>query len=94
MGRLGDVAVVSRTRVSRVVDELVRVGLVVREHNPDDRRSAYAAITPHGRARLREAAPTYLAAIRRQFGAHLNGDESATITAALGRVLTGNKPAP
>src|SRR5215217_3455627 len=62
MGELGSVAAVSRTRVSRVVDELVRAGLVVREPNPDDRRSAFATLTPAGRAALRTAAPTYLAA--------------------------------
>src|SRR4029079_16936110 len=36
MGQLGSVAAVSRTRVSRVVDELTRAGLVMREQNPDD----------------------------------------------------------
>src|SRR3954468_17784095 len=63
MGELGEVAVVSRSRVSRVVDQLVAEGLVSREANPEDRRSAYAAITPAGRDRLRAAAPTYLSGI-------------------------------
>src|SRR3954449_6902406 len=67
MGELGAVAVVSRSRVSRVVDQLVAAGLVTREANPDDRRSAYATITEAGRARLRAAAPSYLASIRRHF---------------------------
>src|SRR5215213_598273 len=49
MGELGSVVAVSRTRVSRVVDELVRAGLVTRETNPDDGRSAFAALTPAGR---------------------------------------------
>src|SRR4051794_23604590 len=65
MGELGQRSVVSRTRVSRVVDQLVAAGLVVREANPDDRRSAYAAITPAGRDRLRAAAPVYLDGIAR-----------------------------
>src|SRR4051795_8993893 len=56
MGQLGSVAAVSRTRVSRVVDELVRAGLVARQPNPDDGRSAFAALTPAGRATLRKAA--------------------------------------
>src|SRR6476659_5247358 len=59
MGELGSVAAVSRTRVSRVVDDLVRAGLVSREPNPDDGRSAFAALTPSGRAALRKSAPTY-----------------------------------
>jgi len=48
MGELGKRAVVSRTRAVRVVDELVAAGLVAREPNPDDRRSAYAVLTPSG----------------------------------------------
>src|SRR3954452_5526571 len=56
MGELGEVAVVSRSRVSRVVDQLAAQGLVARQVNPDDRRSAYAPITEAGRKRLRAAA--------------------------------------
>src|SRR3954463_14958560 len=67
MGELGQVAVVSRTRVSRVVDALAAAGLGAREVTPEDRRSAYAVITEAGRARLRAAAPVYLAGIRRHF---------------------------
>src|SRR6266545_4971679 len=62
MGELGQRVTVSRTRVSRVVDELSRAGLVTRESHPADKRSAYAVLTQAGRNRLRQAAPTYLAA--------------------------------
>ncbi|HYN97590.1 MAG TPA: helix-turn-helix domain-containing protein [Pilimelia sp.] len=97
MGQLGAVAVVSRTRVSRVVDELVRAGLVTREPNPRDARSAHAAITDAGRRRLRAAAPTYLAGIERLYSSHLKPAERATIATALGRVLSalgaGDPPA-
>lgn len=87
MSQLGEVAVVSRSRVSRVVDELVRAGLVERMPHPDDRRSTFARITPAGRARLRSAAPTYLAGIERHFTGHLTGAESATVATALEKVL-------
>jgi DNA-binding MarR family transcriptional regulator len=87
MTRLGQVAVVSRSRVSRVVDELVRAGLVERVPNPDDGRSAYARITAAGRGRLRAAAPTYLAGIERHFTSHLSAAERATVSTALERVL-------
>ena len=50
MSDLGNRVVLSRTRVSRVVDDLARSGLVARETNPDDKRSAFATITPAGRA--------------------------------------------
>jgi DNA-binding MarR family transcriptional regulator len=89
MGQLGFVAAVSRTRVSRVVDELVRAGLVAREPNPDDGRSAFAALTPTGRTALRKAAPTYLAAVRREFADHLTAREAEVLAGALGKVLAG-----
>ena len=87
MGELGQRAVVSRTRVSRVVDQLVAAGLVVREVNPDDRRSAYAAITPAGRDRLRAAAPVYLDGIARHFTSRMTAAEAGTVAAALEKVL-------
>jgi DNA-binding MarR family transcriptional regulator len=87
MGQLGSVAAVSRTRVSRVVDELVRAGLVAREPNPDDGRSAFAALTPAGRAALRKAAPTYVAAVHREFADHLTAREADVLAGALRNVL-------
>src|SRR3954451_15092373 len=87
MGQLGSVAAVSRTRVSRVVEELVRAGLVVREPNPDDGRSAFAALTSAGRAALRKAAPTYVAAVRREFADHLTPQEAEVLAGALRKVL-------
>jgi DNA-binding MarR family transcriptional regulator len=87
MGELGSVAAVSRTRVSRVVDELVRAGLVAREPNPDDGRSAFAALTAAGRTALRKAAPTYVAAVRREFADHLTPREADVLAGALRKVL-------
>src|ERR687890_1653967 len=90
MGQLGSVAAVSRTRVSRVVDEMTRAGLVTREPNPDDGRSAFAVLTPAGRAALRKAAPTYLAAVRREFADHLTAHEAMVLAAALRKVIAAS----
>jgi DNA-binding MarR family transcriptional regulator len=87
MSELGARAVVSRERVSRVVTELEGAGLVVREPNPDDRRSSYAAITTQGRTRLRAAAPTYLDAIEEHFLQHLSAREVTTIATGLQKVV-------
>ena len=87
MGELGQKAVVSRTRVSRVVDALAEAGLVSRASNPDDRRSAYATITDAGRARLRAAAPVYLAGIERHFTSRMTAGEARGVAAALAKVL-------
>jgi DNA-binding MarR family transcriptional regulator len=91
MGELGERVVLSRTRVSRLVDELGRAGLVTRTGNPEDRRSAFAEITSAGRARLRAAAPVYLAGIRAHFSKHLTQDESEVVATALWRVHTAHQ---
>jgi DNA-binding MarR family transcriptional regulator len=87
MTELGRQAVVSRERVSRVVTELEREGLVERQANPDDKRSSYAAITAEGRKRLRAAAPHYLRAVEEHYLAHLSDRELRTIATALDRVV-------
>jgi DNA-binding MarR family transcriptional regulator len=86
MGELGDRVVLSRTRVSRLVDELVQAGLVARTSNPTDRRSAYAQLTKLGRDRFRAAAPVYLAGIREHFSRHLTPAELDVLATALWRV--------
>lgn len=90
MSDLGDRVVLSRTRVSRLVTELESQGLVRRETNPDDGRSAFVSITEDGQKRFREAAPHYLAGIERRFGGQLDDGELDTVAAALRKVL---KPA-
>ena len=84
--------VLSRTRVSRLVDELVTAGLVERLPDPADGRASLASITRQGRAALRKAAPVYLAGIERYFTRHLGRREKQTLTAALGRVIAALQP--
>ena len=86
MGELGQVAVVSRTRVTRIVDELIHAGLVERHPHPDDRRSTIVAITAAGRRRFRRAAPVYVRGIEEHFSRHV-GQDAKTVARALERVL-------
>jgi DNA-binding MarR family transcriptional regulator len=88
MGDLAERVVLSRTRVSRIVDELVTAGLVCKEVNPDDGRSAFAVLTADGLARYRAAAPVYLAGIENEFAAGLTDAELATVARALRKVMT------
>lgn len=87
MAELASRVVLSRTRVSRLVAELEREGLVVRMADPDDGRAARATITGRGRDALRAAAPVYLAGIDEHFARHLSERERALIARALGRVV-------
>ena len=94
MTELGQQAVVSRERVSRVVTELERAGLVERQANPDDKRSSFAAITPEGRKRLRATAPTYLKAVEKHFLSQLTDKETRVIATALSRVVAAEEAPP
>jgi DNA-binding MarR family transcriptional regulator len=91
MQELAARTVLSRTRVSRLVDELVDRGFVVRQPDPDDRRGAFACITAEGRAALRAAAPVYAAGIERHFTSHLSTREAASMTAALEKVVAAHR---
>jgi len=72
--------------VSRIVDELLGAGLVVRTANPDDGRSSFAELTARGRAELRRSAPYYLAGIEEHFSSLLDPGERRTLATALKRV--------
>lgn len=91
MIELAERTVVSRSRVSRIVDELTAQGLARREPDPDDGRASRAVITDEGRAALRAAWPTYRDAIVRLVGEPL-GDDAACVATALGRVLDAARP--
>jgi DNA-binding MarR family transcriptional regulator len=91
MSEVGRQVVVSRERVSRVVTELEREGLIERQANPDDKRSSFAVITPEGRKLLRRAAPIYLRAVETHFLGHLSTEEAGTLARALGRVVAAEE---
>jgi DNA-binding MarR family transcriptional regulator len=84
-------AVLSRTRVSRIVTELEAAGYVERRADPDDGRAALAAITPSGRAALRSAAPIYLAGIEEHFNRYLSPAAQRAIATALQRVIDAHQ---
>lgn len=86
MSALGERVVLSRTRTSRVVDELVAADLVAREPNPDDARSAFAVVTARGLAEFRRAAPVYLSAIEGEFAEPLKTEELRQLRGLLLRI--------
>ena len=86
MTELSERVVLSRTRISRVVDELTDAGLVRRQANPTDARSAFAVLTSEGLERFRQAAPIYLSGIEQQFAAALSDNDLRVVGSALARV--------
>lgn len=91
MQELSERVVLSRSRVSRLVDELAAAGLVERHPDPDDGRATFACLTEAGRQALRRTAPAYQAGIERHFDRHLDDAERAAITRGLGRVVAAHE---
>jgi DNA-binding MarR family transcriptional regulator len=89
MSELGQRAVLSRTRVSRVVDELAAAGLAERQPDEADGRSSFAVLTASGKDALRRAWPVYRKAIHRHLGAHLTTQQCRELATLLGQAAVG-----
>ena len=90
MSELGQRTVLSRTRVSRVVDELAAAGLAERQPDQADGRSSFAALTLAGREALRRAWPVYRQAIHRQLAARLTPQQCRDLATLLGQLITAD----
>lgn len=84
MSELAVHAVLSPSGLTRLIDKLVRDGLVCRHRCEGDARVIYAVLTPAGRQRLQTAYPTHLRGVREHFLDHLNDQQCEAIANALG----------
>jgi DNA-binding MarR family transcriptional regulator len=87
MQELGNRVVLSRSRVSRIVDDMTRAGMTRKEPDPNDRRGSYAVLTGTGHRSLWSAAPVYLRGITEHFTSHLDDQQLRGVHDALARVL-------
>jgi DNA-binding MarR family transcriptional regulator len=94
MGELAEATALSRSRTTRVVDDLVRRSLITRRKGQRDGRSAHAALTPKGAALLADVYPGHLARVRALVLDHLTRSEMRTISEGLARVLTALRQSP
>ena len=84
-------AVLSRTRVSRIVTELAGAGYVERRADPADGRAWLATLTPDGRAALQRTAPLYLDGIERHFNSYLTGADRRRVARLLQQVIDAHQ---
>jgi DNA-binding MarR family transcriptional regulator len=61
---LADLADVSGSHTTRIIEHLARAGFVVKNRNPEDGRGIDVQITEAGLDRLRDAYPIHLASVR------------------------------
>ncbi len=87
MHELAHYIVLSRSNMTRLVDRLEAAGLLGREADPDDRRGAFAVLTPQGAALRKKMWPHYEKAIASLYDEHLTVDEQRVLGSALRKVV-------
>ncbi len=87
MSEIADRVLLSRSGLTRLVDRLVRDGLLERHACADDARGAFAELTAAGRTRLDAARATHLEGVRRFYLDHLTDDDRTRLGDVWARVL-------
>ena len=89
MGPLADDLFLSRSGLTRLIDRLVKAGLVERTNCESDRRGSFAKLTDEGRRRFDEARPTHLDGVRGHFLSKLDDDDLDDLAAVWSKVGAG-----
>ncbi len=86
MSALAESTMLTRSGITRLVDGLVAAGLIERVSCASDARVSYAQLTDGGYEKLRAAACTHVAGIRRLFLEHYTEDEIEQLASLLSRL--------
>jgi DNA-binding MarR family transcriptional regulator len=90
---LAQAILLSPSGLSKLLDRMEAAGLIRREPDPGDARATLAAITPHGRAVVREARLRHHAWLQQAFGDVLDDRDVADLTRVMQRIA-GSLSAP
>jgi DNA-binding MarR family transcriptional regulator len=86
MGDLAEAMVISRGGLTKLVDRLVKAGLLERTFCETDRRVSYATLMPAGSDLLDEMCPVVVAELKVAFSAKLSVKEASELRDTLDRV--------
>jgi DNA-binding MarR family transcriptional regulator len=86
MGDLAEALVITRGGLTKLVDRLVKAGLIERAFCETDRRVSYATLTSSGRDLLAEMRPVVIAELEVAFAAKLSVAQANDLREALDRV--------
>jgi DNA-binding MarR family transcriptional regulator len=86
MGDLAEAMVITRGGLTKLVDRLVKAGLLERTFCETDRRVSYATLLPAGRDLLAEMRPVVVAELRVSFSEKLSVEEAEELRSSLERV--------
>ena len=86
MGDLAEVLVITRGGLTKLVDRLVKAGLLERTFCETDRRVSYATLLPAGRELLAEMRPVIVGELEVAFSANLSVAQANELRDSLERV--------
>jgi DNA-binding MarR family transcriptional regulator len=86
MGELAEALVISRGGLTKLVDRLVKAGLIERTFCETDRRVSYATVLPAGSELLAEMIPVVNAELEVAFAANISIGEAEGLRGTLDRV--------
>lgn len=86
MGELAEALVITRGGLTKLVDRLVKAGLLERTFCDTDRRVSYATLLPAGLELLEEMSPVVSGELEATFAANLSEAEAEELAATLERV--------
>lgn len=86
MGELAEALVITRGGLTKLVDRLVKAGLLERTFCETDRRVSYATLLPAGSDLLDEMRPVVVAELKVAFAAKLSAIEADALRETLERV--------
>lgn len=86
MGELAEALVITRGGLTKLVDRLVKAGLLERSFCESDRRVSYATLLPAGAELLNEMLPVVSGELEVAFAANISIGEAEQLTGTLERV--------
>ena len=87
--QLTELAPLSLSRISRLIVDLERDGIVERRACTSDRRVSYIALTAQGAALVRESQTTFFAVVDERFLSQLTPQEAAVLEGVFARLGSG-----
>lgn len=86
MGDLAEALVITRGGLTKLVDRLIKAGLLERTFCETDRRVSYATLLPAGATLLGEMRPVITAELRVAFEANISAEQAEALSETLDRV--------
>jgi DNA-binding MarR family transcriptional regulator len=86
MGELAEAMVITRGGLTKLVDRLIKAGLMERTFCETDRRVSYATLLPAGQALLEEMRPVVVAELKVAFEANLSEHQADELRGMLEQV--------